>query len=132
MDHPKTTAWQHRLKTLFDEADDYLEEKYGHLYTLHPSRAKRGKTANKAYDGLFNVGASFTPGYGSNTGRGYVIDVDMVTLEDVPEETVSRIEDDVVEFVSRNLPKYFPDRDLSVSRDGQVFKIHGDLSLGNL
>ncbi|MBN2049119.1 MAG: hypothetical protein JW760_01640 [Spirochaetales bacterium] len=132
MDHPKTRAWIQSLKNLFDEVDDYLEETYGHLYPLHPARPARGETANKTQDGLFNVGARFTPGYGSKKGRGYILEIDMVTLADVPEETIERIEDDVVRYVSSRLPEVFPHRDLEVTRDGPVFKIHGDLSLGHL
>ncbi len=130
MDHPLTTEWQKKLKTIFDEVDDYLEEKYGHLYTLHPSRAERGETSNKEQSGLFNLGARFTPGYGSDKGRGYVIDVDMVTLEQVPDEVEEKIENEVVDYVAKKLPEVFPHRDLKVSRDGRVFKIHGDLSIG--
>ena len=132
MDHPLTTVWKRKLKKLFDEVDDFLEEKYGHLYPLHPSRPKRGNTANKEHDGLFNVGARFTPGYGSTKGRGYVIDVDMVTLERVPEHVQAEIEHDVVEYVSKKLPEVFPERNLEVTKDGRVFKIHGDLSLGEI
>lgn len=132
MDHPRTTEWQKKLKTLFDEVDDYLEDKYGHLYTLHPSRAQRGKTSSKSHDGLFNVGARFSPGYGSTKGRGYVIDVDMVTLERVPPDMQKKIERDVVDYVSKKLPSVFPDRDLKVASDGRVFKIYGDLSLGQV
>lgn len=132
MDHPRTTAWQRKLKTIFDEVDDYIEDKYGHLYTLHPARAKRGKTSSKAHDGLFTVGASFSPGYGSQKGRGYVIDVDMVTLEKVPKDVQKKIEHDVVNYVSQKLPEVFPNRDLKVAKDGRVFKIYGDLSLGQV
>jgi len=132
MDHPRTTEWTTKLKTLFDEVDDFLEEKYGRLYPLHPSRPGRGRTANKEQDGLFNVAARFTPGYGSTEGRGYVIDVDMVTLSRVPEDVQKKIEKDVVKYVERKLPEVFPDRTLKVTKDGPVFKIHGDLSLGQL
>ncbi|HDQ15352.1 MAG TPA: hypothetical protein ENN41_11125 [Sediminispirochaeta sp.] len=121
-----------RLRALFDEVDDYLEDKYGDRYPLHPRRAKRGSTSSKAHDGLFNVGAAFSAGYGSEHGRGYVIDVDMVTLAKVPDDVEEMIEDDAVEFVRKKLPEYFPERDLSVRRDGRTFKISGDLSLGRL
>jgi hypothetical protein len=132
MRHPKINQWDRQMKALFDEVDDYLEEKYGREYPLHPKRAKRGRTSNKKYDGLFNVGADFSSGYGSSTGRGYVIDVDMVTLSEVPDEVERQIENETVDLVRERLPKYFPDRDLSVVRDGKIFKIHGDFSLGSL
>ncbi|MDY7028717.1 MAG: hypothetical protein SVR04_10510 [Spirochaetota bacterium] len=121
-----------RLKALFDEVDDYLEDKYGGHYPLHPARARRGRTANKETNGLFNVGASFSTGYGSEHGRGYVIDVDMVTLSQIPAEVEEKIEEDAVDYIRRKLPNYFPDRKLEVKRDKHTFKISGDLSLGRL
>jgi hypothetical protein len=124
--------FESRLKELFDEVDDYLEDKYGDRFPLHPSRARRGATSNKESNGLFNVGAAFTAGYGSMHGRGYVIDIDMVTLAVVPDEVREKIETDVVEYVRKMLPHYFPHRNLEVSRDRHTFKISGDLSLGRL
>ena len=40
MRHPKLQQWDETMKKMFDEIDDYLEEKYGHLYPLHPNREK--------------------------------------------------------------------------------------------
>ncbi|ORC37358.1 hypothetical protein B4O97_03970 [Marispirochaeta aestuarii] len=132
MRHPKLQQWDETMKKMFDEIDDYLEEKYGHLYPLHPNRAKRGKTSNKEHDGLFNVGTSFTAGFGSELGKGYIIDIDMVTLTRIPDDVREEIEEEVVDLVQERLPRFFPDRDLTVSRDGHVYKIHGDFSLGSL
>jgi hypothetical protein len=123
--------FESRLKELFDEVDDYLEDKYGERFPLHPSRARRGATSNKESNGLFNVGAAFSAGYGSVHGRGYVIDIDMVTLVFVPDELKDEIEIEVVEQVRKMLPHYFPHRKLEVSRDRNTFKISGDLSLGS-
>ncbi len=119
-----------RLKELFDEVNDYLEDKYGDRYPLHPSRARRGFTSNKESNGLFNVGAAFSAGYGSEHGRGYVIDIDIVTLSSVPDEVEDEIEEEAVDCVRRKLLSYFPDRKLEVKRDRHTFKIFGDLSLG--
>ena len=124
--------FESRLKQLFDEVDDYLEEKYGDRFPLHPARAVRGATANKESNGLFNVGASFSAGYGSVHGRGYVIDIDMVTLSQIPEHIEDEIEADAAAFVRARLPEYFPDRKLEVKRESHAFKIAGDLSLGSL
>jgi hypothetical protein len=96
---------------------------------LHPARPPRGATSNKSQDGLFNVGASFTAGYGSAHGPGYVVEVRMVTLSRVPQYLRDRIEEEVVERLREELPKEFPERKLVVERDGQVYKIHGDLRL---
>ncbi len=130
MSHPQVSEFNKRLKHVFDRVDDYLEEKYGGEYPLHPSRPHRGVTSNKAQDGLFNVGASFTAGYGSEIGRGYVVDVDMVTLAHIPSDVRRRIEEDAIARVEEYLQEEFPDRELHVSKDRNTFKIHGDLSLG--
>ena len=80
----------------------------------------------------FNVGASFSAGFGSEYGPGYVVEVRMVTLTRVPYYLRARIEEEVVDLLKEELPKHFPGRDLKVARDGQVYKIFGDLSLGKL
>ena len=130
MRHPLLIEWEDRLKKLFDEVDDFIEDKYGNKFSLHPNRPEKGSTSNKEHDGLFNIGASFTPGFGSEIGRGYVIDVDMITLDKIPADTESEILDDVISQVRKRLPSFFPERKLEISKDGNVFKIHGDFSLG--
>lgn len=124
------TAWERTLKSLFDEIDDQLEDTYGPLFSLHPARPKRGTTANKEHDGLFDVGASFSAGYGSHLGRGYVVDVDVVTLQTIPATIREKIEADVYRLLNERIPEYFPDREIEVGRDGNLIKIHGDLSFG--
>ncbi len=132
MKHPKMVRWDNTLKAMFDEIDDYLEDTYGGMYPLHPNRPGRGKTSNKEHDGLFNLGAAFSPGFGSELGRGYIIDVEISTLQHVAEDVRDRIENDVVHQIEQRLPRFFPDRDLKVEKDGRIYKIYGDLSLGNI
>ena len=132
MRHPKLVEFERQLKAMFDSIDDYLEEEYGDLYPLHPARAKRGRTANKQQDGLFNVGANFTPGFASTYGRGYLIEVRMVTLANVPDYVREQIEQEVADLAAEKLPYYLPGRTLTVDRDGRLYKIHGDLSLGSV
>lgn len=129
MRHPKIIEWENKLKEVFDEIDDYLEDTYGNRYTLHPARAERDTTSNKASDGLFNVGASFTPGYGSELGRGYAVEIDMVTLEHVPKKVERQIEQDVINKLRLKLPNYFPGKNLEVNKDGRAIKIYGELTL---
>ena len=129
MRYHKIEEWESRLKRVFDRVDDFLEEKYGRKYPLHPARPTRGATASKAQDGLFNVGASFSAGYGSKRGPGYVVEVRMVTLTRVPRYIRDQIEEDAVQRLQEELPKEFPDRELLVERDGPVYKIHGDLRI---
>ena len=131
MRHPKTRAWERKLRKVFSRIDERLEDDYGDRYPLHPARPKEGTTANPAYDGLFNVGASFSGGFGSQHGAGYVVNVQMATLEDVDDAVREEIEQRVAAELKSELPKAFPGRRLKVSRDGHTFKIHGDLSLGD-
>lgn len=121
--------WEDRLKAVFDGIDKQLEEKYGDMYPLHPARADRSVTGNPEYDGLFQLGASFSAGYGSRLGAGYMVEVKMVTLADVDPELRKRIEADVAELLEQGLPEAFPERELKVERDGSAYKIYGDLNL---
>jgi len=93
---------------------------------------KRGETANKEMDGLFNIGASFSPGYGSEFGRGYVIDLHLSTLSHIDNKIRMKIEDEAIIKIKSLLPKYFLGRNLNVKKDGNIFKVCGDLSLGDL
>jgi len=132
MYHPKLTSFLDRLKKLFDEVDNYIEDLYGDKYPLHPMRPNRGETANPEADGLFNIGANFTPGFISELGRGYLIDVSISTLEKVDEDVRHEIYEAVSDKVKELLPLYFPEREFTVKRDGSHFKIQGDFSLGNV
>jgi len=124
--------WEKRLSEILSGIDAYVEDKYGKLYPLHPCRSKRGATTSSREDGLFGVDAKFTAGYGTRHGRGYVIDVRVVTLENVPEDVLREIEDDIADRLRDELPKAFPEAKLQVDRDGGKYKIHGDLSLGGV
>ena len=130
--HKGLEIWEKKLKELFDEIDDYLEDRYGDLFPLHPQRSKRNRTSNKEQDGLFNVGASFSMGVGSRFGPGYVVEVRFSTLSRVPEDLKRRMEREVAGILRRRLPAVFPERRLKVRRDGGSYKIYGDLSLGKL
>ena len=129
MRHPKAEQWEARLKAVFDRIDAELEEEYSERYPLRPGRPEPGGTADPEQDGLFNVGAAFSPGYGSREGAGYIVRVDLATLQRVHEADHGRILERVVERLRTTLPEAFPGRRLDVTRDGPVFKIHGDLSL---
>jgi hypothetical protein len=128
--HPKTNEFEKQMHELLLEVDAELEERYGDRYPLHPARAAHGETASGQYSGLFTVNTHFTPGYGSELGRGYVLDVEMVTLSDVPDEVEEEIEAEAATLLQRKLSERFPERDLRVERDRRVFKIRGDFSLG--
>jgi hypothetical protein len=129
MRHPEVEKWEQKLHRLLSEIDDEIEDRYGKLYRLHPVRAPRGTTADKSQDGLFRLTASFSLGIGSRHGSGYVVDMHFSTLEHVSAARRREIEHLVVQQIETKLPQYFPERQLRVSRDGALLKIHGDLSL---
>jgi hypothetical protein len=123
MNNPNIKEWEHTLRKIFDVIDDHLEDKYGHLYPLHPARPGRGHTANKSSDGLFNIGASFSAGFGSRFGRGWVVDVTMVTLSKIPKDIKLQIYGKVIAELKRLLIQFYPERTINIEKDGNVFMI---------
>jgi len=121
--------WEETLKSVFDVIDAELETEYSGRYSLHPSRPKRGETANPEDDGLFNVGAAFSAGFGSKYGPGYVVEIRLSTLINVPDEVREEIKVKVFQCLETRLPKAFPGKALHVSEESGVIRIHGDLSL---
>ena len=127
-DH-RVEEWEGKLNVLLRHVDHMLEARYGSLSKLHPARPPHGSTANPQQDGLFRVTASFTPGFGSTLGNGYVVRFDTVTLDTFPEEQRAAIEQTAVKLIREGLEKVLPGRGLTVKRDGSLWKIVGDLSL---
>ena len=128
----KLERWEARLKQVFDEINDELEAEYGHRARRHPNRPPHGATSNREDDGLFDLGAAFTVGIGSQHGPGYVVQARIATLDTVPPAIQAKFEAEVVRRLQEKLPAAFPGVALHVDRDGPVYKIHGDLSLGSL
>lgn len=132
MKHPNLVEWEETLKKVVDNLDDVLEDQFGNQYQLHPARPVRGKTSNKSQDGLFSITAQFSLGIGSQKGKGYIIDIHLSTLENVPDEIYDKIEDVAIARIRQYLNVHFPGKKLSVEKDGRVIKLFGDLSLGDL
>lgn len=132
MYHPKTREWDRKLKGICDRIDAWLEDKYGGMYSLRPNRPHHGKTSNPEMDGLFNVQAVFTPGFRSEKGRGYLIEIEFSTLEDVDPELKKEIQDIVLIKLRDEIKNEFPERLLEIGVDGNMIKIWGDLNLGSL
>ena len=130
--HPKSMEWDARLKAMFDVLDADLEDRFSGRWSLRTNRPTRGETSNPEADGLFNVGAFFTPGYGSKHGRGYLVEIVVATEENVGDDERREVESYASETLRRLLPKHFPERRLELDRDGNMYKIRGDLSLGSL
>lgn len=122
--------FEERLDAVLADVDRTLEARWGGRWPLHPSRPVAGEAANPRYDGLFRVTASFTAGFGSAKGPGYLFRVETATLDDVPAAERAALEDEAAELLRTGLAAAFPGRDLRVERDGGPYKITGDLSLG--
>ena len=125
----RVQQWEARLKEVFDQIDHELEDRYSGRFNLHPTRPPRGSTSDPEADGLVNVGAAFTAGYGSRTGRGYVVEIRLAAAGRIPADVEQAIEAEVERRLRDLLPAAFPERALNVTRDGHVLKIVGDLSL---
>lgn len=130
MRHHKVIEWEKRLQAAFDRVDERLEAKYGARFPRHPARPVHGATARREHDGLFNVGAAFSAGIGSRHGANYVVEVRIMTLSRIPADVRHQIEDEAVGMLREELPDFFPGRDLRVEREGHIYRIVGDLSLG--
>lgn len=129
MRNQKAIEWELRLKQVFDEIDAELEERYGDAYHLHPARSPEGTTSNPEMDGLFNVGASFSAGFGSKLGPGYVVEIQLATLDNVPFKMKTEIRDRVHKMLTEKLPLAFPGKKLYVDKELRHLRIYGDLSL---
>ncbi|MFW5893817.1 MAG: hypothetical protein ACOCUY_01630 [Verrucomicrobiota bacterium] len=129
MPGPELQAWEKKLRTALAAVDRMLEQRYGDRFPLRPNRPSAGETASFAADGLFAVGAKYTAGFGSATGEGYIVEIRMSTFAGVPSEWRETVRDEAAKLLRTQLAEVFPDRDLEVSREGAVLKIHGDLGL---
>jgi hypothetical protein len=121
--------WEKKLKSVFDEIDRELEEQYDDQWPLHPSRPEDGTTSNPAQDGLFNVGAAFSAGIGSQHGPGYTVEIRLSTLKNVPSEVRAKIKEQVFQRLETKLPAAFPGKEMKVAEENGVIRIYGDLSL---
>jgi hypothetical protein len=130
--HPKLAAFNEQMESLFHEIDEMLEEHWGESFSLHPNRPAKGATENPEMDGLFETAPDFTPGIGSEKGRGYIVSLKVSTLDRVSPEQFEFLMEEAAMLIKKNLPRYFPDRKLEVVRDGKRFKIIGDFSLGEI
>lgn len=129
----RVERWEARLKKVFDEIDAELEGEAatsaGGRMRLHPVRMAAGTTSNPEDDGLYEVGANFTVGIGSEHGAGYAVRARIATLDHVEASEQERLEARVAERLREKLPEAFPGKDLRVVKDTTGWKIVGDLSL---
>lgn len=129
MKNPLLQKWEDKLQGIFDRIDEELENKYGNTFPLRANRPEKGHGVTPDTDGLFELGVSFSLGIGSKIGPGYVFRVKLATMNKVPQEFTSKIEEEVIQMLGKELPKEFPDKELKVAKDGHIYKIYGDLDL---
>lgn len=127
--HPRAVAWEQRLREAFREVDRLIEERHAGRWPLRSSRPAHGTIDDFESSGLFEIGAAFSPGFGSEHGPGYVVQFSINTPGHVTDADRHAIKDEAIAALREVLPRYFPGRSLEVSRDGAIYKIHGDLSL---
>lgn len=128
MRHHKAIEWEAKLKTVFDGIDAELEAVFGDRLPRHPARPPVGSTASPDMDGLFNVGAAYSAGFGSRFGPGYVVDIRVSTLEHIPEDLKLALRDKVQALLQERLPAAFPGKALHVDKEQKHLRIHGELS----
>ena len=131
MQHHSLLQWEKQLKSLLDDLDDYLEDKFGSLFKLHPSRPDRGETSNKSHDGLFDIVGKFSLGIGTREGRGYNIDIHTATLDSIPAEKKEHILNTAFAYLKNRISEYFPGKDIHIKKTDSMIRLYGDLSLGN-
>ena len=125
----RVEAMEERLHAALERVDAELERRHGDRYDLHPARQPHGTAARRQYDGLFEVTAGFSAGYGSTHGPGYAVNLRVVTLEHVPPEVREAFETEAVGLLEAELKAAFPARELEIVRDVHGLKIVGDLKL---
>ena len=125
----RVEAMEERLHAALERVDAELERRHGDRYGLHPARQPHGTAARRQYDGLFEVTAGFSAGYGSTHGPGYAVNLRVVTLEHVPPEVREAFETEAVGLLEAELKAAFPARELEIVRDVHGLKIVGDLKL---
>jgi len=130
--HHSLIQWEEALDRVIARLDHHLEGRFGGHLPRRPGRPAHGETARPEHDGLFSVDAAFTPGYGTPSGRGYVVRLNFATFSRIPPELREAVEQESVARLREWLPEAFPDRDLQVDMEGPVVKISGDLRLGTL
>lgn len=129
MQHAKIIKWEHKLKRVFDEIDAELEQHYADRFKRQPNRLEEGTTSNPEMDGLFNVGASYSAGFDSKFGPGYVVDIRLSTLQRIPPVLTQELREKVQAMLIEKLPTAFPGKTLHVDTEQEHLRIHGDLSL---
>jgi len=126
---PRQDRLEEQFAQLERGIDEHLEDMFGQRLALHPSRMPRGSGSNPINDGLFSATIIFSMGYGTQYGRGYIVNIGVSTLDYVDPELKDQIMNEAFHFVSAHCTDYLPDRSIKVVRDQGMIKLIGDFSL---
>ncbi len=126
---PRQEKLEEQFAELEKGIDGHLEDMFGDRLSLHPSRMPRGKGSNPIYDGLFSATIVFSMGYGTQYGRGYIVNVGVSTLDMIDPELKDQIMNEAFHYTSEHYMDYLPDRKIQVVRDMGLIKLIGDFSL---
>ncbi len=121
--------WEERLSRVLSHVDVALEERFGSKYPLRRNRPLHGSTANSKYSGLFSMEAKFSLGYTSGSGPGYIIQMRTLSAVPISEEDRQLMLEDAEDLLKEALKEEFPEKDLYLDRQEDVFLLSGDLSL---
>lgn len=119
--------WEQRLTKVLNQVDAVLEEKYGSQYPLKNNRPQAGTTGNPRYDGLFSLTAKYSLGLTNNIGPHYLVEFRFATFVTVPISVKEEMYSIVLTQLNELLHVEFPKQILNVSRDGEIFRITGNL-----
>ena len=120
--------WELKLRNALDTVDRTLEQLYSSQFPRHPNRPAAGTTSSPKADGLFSVTSAFSLGLATGNGPGYIIRLRTATMLPLSQDE----QEDILRTAEKLLPEAiaasFPERHLTVTRQGDVFLLSGDLS----
>ena len=119
--------WEGQMRLALDEADAALERKYSSILTRRPNRPENGTTVNPMYDGIFSLDAKFSLGISTQDGPGYTVDLRTSCVEYVSSEMHGQMLNEAAVLLEEALKKVFPDKQLAVTRKGNILRITGDM-----
>ena len=121
--------WELTLRKALDEVDTELEKRFSDKISRHPCRPAAGTTSSTKSDGLFAVASAFSLGLTTGSGPGYTISIRVSSSLPLTSEENENILAEAAELIPEALSKAFPERQFTLERIGDNFRLSGDLSL---
>ena len=121
--------WELTLRRALDDVDAELEKLFADKISRHPCRPPAGTTSSTKSDGLFSVVSAFSLGLTTGGGPGYTISIRVSSVTPLTDEQHEDILAAAAAFIPDALAKAFPDRQFTLERIGDNFRLTGDMSL---